>query len=107
MSATQSWSMPVSSMRAARFRYTRRWWPESVVRTKRRRRRQSRLSSAISRATRLWFTAQPWLAQLARYPAIAVVTPVGEHDLLHLAREAPPLPHAAHAPASDDKNPPG
>src|SRR5271156_4259478 len=75
--------MPVSWRRAARFSQTARSWPESVVTAKRRRRRQSRLSSPISRATRLRFTAQLPLAQLLGHPPVAVVAPMLQRDPLH------------------------
>jgi hypothetical protein len=49
ISATQSWSRPVKIIPRARFGYTGKWCPESVVTTNLRRRRHSRLSSRISR----------------------------------------------------------
>ena len=59
MSATQSWLMPVTVMRAAKFTYTWQSWWESVVRTNLRNRTASRLSVRIVRSTRLWLTTMP------------------------------------------------
>ena len=59
MSARQSWLMPLTTSAAARFGYTFNPWAESVVATNLRFRKHSRLSSRISRCTRLRLTDRP------------------------------------------------
>ena len=61
-------------MPRARFGTTRQPWRESVVTgTNGRLRRHSRLSSRISRSTRLWLTTQPSRRSCGGDPPIAVV----------------------------------
>ena len=59
MSATQSWLIPVSLMRQARFRYTSQLCFEFVVTTNRFGWMASKLSSRIIRATFLPLTCTP------------------------------------------------
>src|ERR1019366_337579 len=59
ISARQSWLTPLTTNAAARFGYTFNPWAESVVATNLRFRKHSRLSSRITRCTRLRLMSTP------------------------------------------------